>query len=262
MGVLQLFDTHAHLDDEKLQSDLADVLERARAAGVDRILTVGTTAQSSLVTIQLAKRYPGVIVAVGIQPNNAAQAAAGDWDEVVRLAENPAVHAVGETGLDRHWDFTPFSLQEEYFARHLALARERQLPVVIHCRDADEDVVRMLKSEFDRHGPIQGVMHSFTADRATAELCLAMGLHISFAGMITFKNAQALREVAAQIPVERLLVETDSPYLSPLPLRGRRNEPAHLVHTLECLAGVRGIPAADLAQQTTQNAMQLFKIGL
>jgi TatD DNase family protein len=262
MATLQLFDSHAHLDDEKFQSDLPDVLERAKAAGVDHILTVGTTAQSSLISIELAKRYPGLLAAVGIQPNNVAQAAAGDWDEVVRLAGDPAVHAVGETGLDRHWDVTPFPLQEEYFARHLALERERRLPVVIHCRAAEADVVAMLKSDFDRHGPIQGIMHSFTGDRATADLCLSMGLHISFAGMVTFKNAQALRDVAAHIPVERLLVETDSPYLSPLPLRGRRNEPAHLVHTLECLAGVRGIPAPDLAQQTTQNAIRLFKIRL
>jgi TatD DNase family protein len=262
MGALQLFDTHAHLDDEQLQSDLPDVVERARTAGVDRILTVGTTAQSSAASIELARRYPGVIAAVGIQPNNIAQAAAGDWDEVVRLAGDPAVQALGETGLDRHWDFTPFPLQEEYFARHLALARERRLPVVIHCRDAQADVVRMLKSEFDRHGPIQGVMHSFTADQATADHCVAIGLHISFAGMVTFKNAQALREVAAQIPAESLLVETDSPYLSPLPLRGRRNEPAHLVHTLECLARVRDTEAADLARQTTWNALELFRVRL
>jgi TatD DNase family protein len=234
--VLQLFDTHAHLDDEKLQPDLPAVLERARSAGVEHILTIGTTAQSSAISIELAQGHPGLFAAVGMQPNNLAQAGQGDWDEIVRLAENPMVRALGETGLDRHWDFTPFALQEDYFARHLDLARKRDLPVVIHCREAEADVVRMLKDKFEVHGPVKGVMHSFTGDWATAEACLSIGLHISFAGMVTFKNAQALRDVAAQIPGDRLLIETDSPYLSPLPFRGHRNEPARLVHTLECLS--------------------------
>src|SRR5207302_9086093 len=146
-----------------------------------------------------------------------------------------------ETGLDRHWHDTPFSQQEDFFARHLALARVRRLPVVIHCREAETDVVRMLRADYDRHGPIRGVMHSFTGDFATAEACLAMGLYISFAGMVTYKNAQNLRDVAARVPLDRLLVETDSPYLAPVPLRGKRNEPSYVVHTAACLAAVHGV---------------------
>ena len=143
------------------------------------------------------------------------------WDEVVALADETRVVGVGETGLDRHWDDTPFAVQEEYFVRHLELGRRLNKPVVIHCREAEADVLRMLRAEFDRHGPIRGVMHSFVGDWATAEACLAMGLYLSFAGMLTYKNAEALREVAAKQPLDRLLVETDCPYLSPVPLRGQ-----------------------------------------
>ncbi len=136
------------------------------------------------------------------------------------LAGRPEVVGLGETGLDRYWDYTPFPAQEDYFARHLALARKRNLAVVIHCRQAEADTVRMLKDDFERHGSVRAVMHSFTGDLATARACLAMGLYISFAGMLTYKNAQALRDVAAQMPLDRLLVETDSPYLAPVPVRG------------------------------------------
>src|SRR5207253_7797575 len=173
-------------------------------------------------------------------------------DEVVQLVTRPRVVAVGETGLDRHWDDTPFAQQEEYFARHLELARRHQFAVVIHCREAEADMVRMLRAEYERHGPVRGVMHSFTGDAATAEACLAMGLYLSFAGMVTYKNAQALRDVAAQVPLERLLVETDSPYLAPVPVRGQRNEPAYVAHTAACLAAVRGLEPARIAEQTTR----------
>jgi TatD DNase family protein len=168
---------------------------------------------------------------------------------------------VGETGLDRHWDYTPFPQQEELFARHLQLARHKGLAVVIHCREAEADVARMLRADFDRHGPVRGLLHSFTGDWATAETCIAMGLYISFAGMVTYKNAQNLREVAARVPIDRLLVETDSPYLSPVPLRGKRNEPAHVVHTAACLAGLRNIDVVLLAKETTANALRLFKLS-
>jgi len=254
-----LIDTHAHLDDEKFHNDLPAVLERARAAGVVRIVTVATTAPTSRICVDLAAHHPDILVAtVGIQPNNAAQAAPGDWDEVVSLATEERVVALGETGLDRYWDYTPFPQQEDYFARHLALARRLNLPVVIHCRDAEADVVRMLREDFDRHGPVRGVMHSFTGNAETAKSCLEMGLYLSFAGMLTYKNAQALRDVAATVPLDRLLVETDSPYLAPVPMRGKRNEPAFVAHTAACLAGLVGIGVAALAEQTTANARALF----
>jgi TatD DNase family protein len=253
-----LIDTHAHLDDERFHGDLAAVLDRATAAGVARILTIATTAEDSAACVELATRYPRLAATVGLQPNNLAAAGPGAWDAVVGLVGRPGVAAVGETGLDRHWDYTPFPQQEDYFARHLELARRHNLPVVIHCREAEADVVRMLRADYERHGPVRGVMHSYTGDAATAAACLAMGLHISFAGMLTYKNAQALRDVARGVPLDRLLVETDSPYLAPVPMRGRRNEPAYVVHTAACLAGLHGVAPEVLAEHTTRNARALF----
>jgi TatD DNase family protein len=253
-----LFDTHAHLDDERLRDELPAVLDRAAAAGLTHVLCVATTAADSARCVQIAQRFPLVWASVGTQPNHVAEAGPGDWDAVERLATERRVVALGETGLDRHWDFTPFAQQEDYFARHLALARRRRLPVVIHCREAEPDVVRMLRDDFDRHGPARGVLHSYTGDWPTAAACLAMGLYVSFAGMVTFKNAGDLRAVAAQVPADRLLVETDSPYLAPVPVRGQRNEPAYVAHTAAALAAVRGVPADELAAQTTRNALALF----
>jgi TatD DNase family protein len=254
----EFIDTHAHLSDEQFRDDLPAVLERAASAGVRRIVAVATTAAESAACIALAESYPAVAATVGIHPNQAAQAAPGDWDEVVRLVTNPEVRAIGETGLDRHWHDTPFALQEDYFARHLELSRRHDLAVVIHCREAEADVVRLLRDHHERHGPVRGVMHSFTGDAETAAACLAMGLHISFAGMLTYRNAQPLRDVAARLPLDRLLVETDSPYLAPVPRRGRRNEPANVVHTAACLAQVLGVEPAVVAEKTTQNGRVLF----
>src|SRR5260370_13650946 len=257
---LELIDTHAHLDDEQFQQDLPAVLERAAAAGVHRIVTVATRALSSAVCAELTQRYPALAASVGIQPNHVAQGGPDDWIEVADLATKAGVVAIGETGLDRHWDTTPFAQQEDYFTRHLQLARRHNLPVIIHCRDAEADVVRMLREDYDRYGPVRGVMHSFTGAAATAESCVAMGLHISFAGMVTYKNAQNLRAVAVRIPADGLLVETDSPYPAPIPVRGKRNEPAYVVHTAACLASLRGIELISLAEQMTRNAKQLFGV--
>lgn len=256
---MQLIDTHAHLDDDKFQTDLTDVLTRATAAGLRAIVTIATTGSSSAACVALAERHAMLAATVGIQPNHVAQEPATAWDEVVRLATHPRVAALGETGLDRYWDYTPFAQQEDYFARHLALARQHQLAVVIHCREAEADVVRMLREDYDRHGPVRGVMHSFAGVAATAAACLEMGLFISFAGMLTYKNAQNLRDVAKTVPLERLLVETDSPYLAPVPVRGQRNEPAHVAHTAACLAAARGEPVDLVAQQCTANARRLFR---
>jgi TatD DNase family protein len=254
----QLIDTHAHLDDEQFKDDLPAVLERALAAGVSTVVTIGTTAQSSLACLALAERYATLWAAVGIQPNHVAQAGPRDWEEITRLVTHERAVAVGETGLDRHWDYTPFAQQEDYFARHLELARRHKLAVVIHCREAEADVVRLLRADYERHGPVRGVMHSFTGDWPTAQACLDMGLFISFAGMLTYKNAQALRKVAARVPLNRLLVETDSPYLAPVPMRGQRNEPAHVAHTSACLAGLHQIQRSEMAVQVTKNARTLI----
>jgi TatD DNase family protein len=258
--VAVLIDTHAHLDAEQFADDLPAVLGRARAAGVVQIVAVATTAPSSAACISLASRHPHVSATVGVHPNNAAEAAPTAWNEVVALAAKKEVVGIGETGLDRHWQDTPFPLQEDYFARHLELGRRLNKPVVIHCREAEADVLRMLRAEFDKNGPIRGVMHSFVGGADMAEACRAMGLYLSFAGMLTYKNAQALREAAAEQPLDKLLVETDCPYLSPVPLRGKRNEPANVVHTAACLARLHGLTAEALAEQTTRNARTLFAL--
>jgi TatD DNase family protein len=254
-------DTHAHLDDQRFADDLPAVLDRAAAAGVGRVLTIGVDLATSRAAVRLAQTHPILSAVVGIQPNHAAEAQPGDWDEVVRLAETgPSVVAVGETGLDRHWDFCPFPLQQENFARHLALARRISTPVVIHCREAEADVVEMLKQDFETHGPVRGVMHSFSGDAATARACVAMGLHVSFAGMVTYKTGANLLAVAQEVPADRILVETDSPYLAPVPVRGKRNEPAYVVHTATAIAAARGEPAGKFAKLTTANARKLFRL--
>ena len=256
---MRFVDTHAHLEDDKFDQDRAVTIERAVAAGVTRLMTIATTAADSRICVEHAKSDRRLRASVGIHPNHVAEEPAGAWDEILRLANEPGVTAIGETGLDRHWDRTPFAQQEEWFDRHLALSRSSGLPIVIHCRVADADMLRMLRAEFDRHGPIRGVMHSFVGDKAMAEACLAMGMTLSFAGMLTYKNAEELRRTAATVPLERAMVETDSPYLAPVPMRGKRNEPAHVVHTARQLAEIHGVPLAVVAERTTANAIALFR---
>jgi TatD DNase family protein len=259
---MELVDTHAHLDDEKFASDLNAVLERARAANVTAIVAVGTTVETSRRAVQLARENPIVHAAVGIHPNYAAQAAASDWQAITELTSDPAVVAVGETGLDRFRDDTPFDLQRDYFKRHLDLARERQLPVIIHCRDADADLLPCL-GQAAAAGSVRGERHSFTGQAATAARCLELGLYISFAGQLTYNNRKfdALREVARIVPADRLLVETDSPYLAPEPHRGQRNEPAHVQLTASRLAEIRGVSLDQVANLTTANARTLFQLS-
>jgi TatD DNase family protein len=256
---MSIIDTHAHLDQEEFDADRAEVVDRAREAGVRAVITVGTTADSSAKGVQLASELSGVYAAVGIQPNYCAQAGQGDWDRVVELARSPVVVALGETGLDRYWDYSPLPVQQDYFDRHVRLSQKLNLPFVVHTRDSDIDVLQMLREAAQR-GPLRGVMHSFTGTVETAAECVALGLYISFAGMVTFKKSTELRAVATTVPPDRILIETDSPYLSPHPLRGRRNEPAHVVHTAACLAAERGLSVDDFTNQTTANAEQLFGI--
>ena len=255
---MTLFDTHSHLDQPEFDDDRAEVVARARAAGVTNIIAIGISADTSQVCIQLSAEFEGVHAAVGMQPNYIAESKPGDWDRVVEMVNRPGVVALGETGLDRYWDFTPFDQQQDYFDRHLRLSQKCGLPFIVHMRDCDEDILAMLR-EADRRGPLAGVMHSFTGSRAMADECLAMGLYISFAGMVTYKKSEELRAIAAAVPEDRILVETDSPYLSPEPVRKiKRNEPAHVRHTAERLAEVRGVTLEMFATQTTANARRVF----
>lgn len=253
-----IIDTHAHLTDKSLEADIEHFLAQARNADVRAILTVGTTLGSSQACIGLAEKFTEIRAAVGLHPNNCCQSQPEDWDAILELCHHPRVAALGETGLDRHWDDCPWEVQVDFFRRHLALSRETKLPVVIHTRDCAEETLDILREEAQR-GPLRGVMHSFTGPPAVADGCLELGLYISFAGMVTYKNASDIREIAASIPDDRILVETDSPYLTPHPFRGKRpNHPALVAHTLRHLAEVRGVAAEWLAQQTTDNAQRLF----
>ncbi|MEZ6136345.1 MAG: TatD family hydrolase [Pirellulaceae bacterium] len=253
-----IIDTHAHLTDESFAEKLPDYLAEAQRADVLCVLTVGTTLASSRACIALAEKHSEIRAAVGLHPNNCCQASEGDWQEIVELCQHPRVAALGETGLDRHWDDCPWDVQVEYFRRHLALSRKTALPVVIHTRECAEETLDILKSEAAL-GPLRGVMHSFTGPQAVADGCMELGLYISFAGMVTYKNAAEIREIARSIPGDRILVETDSPYLTPHPHRGKRpNHPALVTHTLAHIAEVRDETVAQLARQTTENAQRLL----
>lgn len=255
---MDLFDTHAHLDQPEFDDDRPDVVARARDAGVENIIAIGISADTSAVCVELAAEYAGVHAAVGMQPNYLSDAQPNDWDRILAMLDEPGVVAIGETGLDRYWDFTPFNMQQDFFDRHLRLSHERGIPFIVHMRDCDEDILIMLREAY-RRGPLHGVMHSFTGSRAMADECLAMGLYVSFAGMVTFKKSADLRTIAAAVPDDRILIETDSPYLTPEPVRKvQRNEPAHVRHTAACLAEVRGTALEAFAAQTTANARRLF----
>jgi TatD DNase family protein len=259
--VADLIDTHAHLDSEQFAADLPEVLARALAAGVRAVVAVGTTVATSQGCIDLAAAHTCLHPTVGIHPNEIMDVAPDDWDRIVSLASSPGVVGIGETGLDRHWDTTPFAIQEAWFVRHLELGRRLDRAVVIHCREAEADMLRVLRTQFDAHGPIRGVMHSFAGPMEFAEQCLAMGLHISFSGMLTYKNAADLRAVAARVPDDRVLVETDCPYLSPMPRRGKRNEPANVIYTAACLAEQRGMTLDRVGEMTSRNARELFGLS-
>ncbi len=256
---LTLVDSHAHLQDPVFRGKLDEVLARARLAGVVQVIAIGVTASDSEEVVEIAERYRGVYASVGVQPNYAFEAADQDWDRIVSLAGRPRVVAIGETGLDRYWDHTPFPLQQEWFANHLTLAHERDLPVVIHCRDCEHDIIDQLTA---MGRPVRGVLHSFTGTWEHAQAFLEVGLHISFAGMVTFANKKldALRAVAERVPSDRILVETDSPYLSPHPFRGQTNEPGRIAFTAARIAEIRGLDPAEFSRVTTANARRLFAL--
>lgn len=257
---MNYFDTHCHLNGKRFASDLRETIERAKQAGVRRMMTIGISLETSRRCQEIAAAHDGVFAAVGIQPNCAHEAQPGDWDAIVALLDKPGVIAIGETGLDRYWDDCPIDIQEDYFDRHLRLSQCRDVPFVVHMRECGADVLRML-TEARQRAPLRGVMHSFTGDLDLMEACVALGMYISFAGMVTFKSSNELRAVAAAVPHDRLLIETDAPYLSPEPMRKqRRNEPSFVTHTADCLAKVRNCPVQELVESTTRNACRFLKL--
>jgi TatD DNase family protein len=257
---MELYDSHCHLDPMRFGADMPDVLARARAAGVTRLTVIGTRAADSEAAAELAAREPGIVAAAGIHPNDVAEAEPGEWDRIVRLVEAGRVAAIGETGLDWYRTTASPDLQREFFDRHLRLAQRAARPVVIHTRDSIRDTLDMLREALGR-GLVTPVLHSFTGTAAEAAEAVDLGCHLGFAGMVTFRSSAALREVAKGVPLDRLLVETDSPFLAPEPLRGKRNEPANVVHTARCLALARGETLEAFAAATTANACRIFGVA-
>lgn len=257
-NILMIVDTHAHLTNEHLVEQLDDFLGQARDDDVTAMLCVGTTLEDSRKGTELAEKYDSIRAAVGIHPNVCCNAAPEDWAGIEQLSKHPRVAALGETGLDKYWDDCPWDVQVDYFCRHLKLSRETGLPVVIHTRECAEETLEVLQEQ-SKLGTLNAVMHSFTGPQSVADGCLELGLYISFAGMVTFKNGVDISNIAQRIPADRILVETDSPYLTPHPKRGKRpNHPAMVKYTLEHIAAARGVSPKELAQQTTRNAFELF----
>jgi TatD DNase family protein len=245
-----LVDTHCHLDDPKFDHDREQALERALAAGVTRLMAIGTgNGPPDLeAAIRLAERYPAMYATIGVHPHDASKATGDTFARLRDLAAHPKVLAFGEIGLDYHYDFSPRDVQRAVFERQLALAAEARKPIVIHTREAWEDTLAGVTSL-----PYGGIMHCFTGDAAQARQALDRGFHLSFGGVLTFPKAEALREAARIAPDDRILVETDCPYLAPVPHRGKRNEPAFVVETARRLAEVRGTTPENIAQLTTRN---------
>lgn len=260
-----LVDSHAHIDGEEFAGDRDEVLARAREAGVCAILNVGTgdpRAGNFERAVETAERYEGVYAAVGVHPHDARLYDDAAEELLKRLVGGSAkVVAWGEIGLDYHYEHSPRATQREVFARQLRLARERGLPVVIHSRAADEETVSVLREEWAGAG-VAGVLHCFGGGWPMAESALELGFMVSFAGNVTFRKADALREVARQIPLDRLLVETDCPFLTPVPHRGKRNEPARVVDTARFLAELRGESLEELGRATSANFARLFGLEL
>lgn len=257
-GPARLFDTHAHLNDEAFDGQVNVVVQRARTAGLTGIVAIGTTLESSRQCIEIASRHPDVWASVGIHPNYCHMAADDAWEATVKLASAPRVVAIGETGLDRYWDHCPWETQLDFFRRHIELSNHSGHPLVIHMRDCESEM-RDALLPFAQKKKLNGIMHSFTGTAEGAAAFLDFGLHISFAGMITYRKSESLRQIAASVPIERLLIETDSPYLSPEPHRSKRpNEPGELIHTARCVAQCRGLTLEQLAEATTANALRLF----
>ena len=255
----ELFDTHAHLHFPDFGPDLDDVLARAREAGVHRIVTIGTNGETSRAALAIAEREPDVWAAVGLHPHDADDGDDMLFTELERLAASPRVVALGEMGLDFFRNLSPRAAQEAALRRQLGLARALRKPALIHCRDAHEETLAILAEERIRE--VGGIMHCFSGDVAIARRCLDLGLLISLAGPVTYPNARALPDVARFVPGDRLVVETDCPFLPPQPYRGKRNEPSYLVVTAARVADLRKEPLETLGPRMAENAIQLFGIG-
>lgn len=252
-----LVDSHCHLDFPDFASELDAVVARAREAGVRQLVTISTRVAGHDGVLAIAERFPDIACSVGTHPHNAHEELDITVADLVARARHPKVVAIGEAGLDYHYDFSPRAAQEQGLRIHIAAARETGLPLVIHCREADADMARILEEE-TRKGAFPAVLHCFTGTRELALAGIRLGHYVSFSGILTFKTAENLRAIAAELPADRILVETDAPYLAPGKHRGKRNEPAFVVATAEALAVARGVGFEEVARQTTENFFRLF----
>jgi TatD DNase family protein len=253
-----LVDSHCHLDFPEFSVELDTIVARARAANIGRIVTISTRVKKHAQVLGIAERFPEIFCSIGTHPHNAHEELDIDTKMLVKLTKNPKIVAIGEAGLDYHYDNSPRATQIASFRQHIAAARETALPLVIHSRDSDTNMAQILREE-SRKGAFPAVLHCFTGGRDLALTAIELGHYVSFTGILTFKNSDALREIAGALPAERILVETDAPYLAPLPYRGKRNEPAYIVETAKVLAEVRAVSPDEIARQTTENFFRLFR---
>jgi len=254
-----LVDSHCHLDMIAERDDLDDVVSRARRAEVGTMLTISTKLTTFPKVRAIAETYDDVWCSVGVHPHEAGAEGQGTPERVVELTDHPRVVGIGESGLDYHYDFSPRPAQQESFRAHIRAAQETGVPLIVHSREAEEDTARILREEYERGGPYGCVMHCFSSRAELAWAALELGFHISFSGIVTFKKSDALREVAKAVPLDRLLIETDAPYLAPVPKRGKPNEPAYVSFTADYLAEVLGLSRAELAAKTSENFFRLFE---
>jgi TatD DNase family protein len=252
-----LIDSHCHFD-YFTEAERPGLLARAKAAGVERMVTIGTRLSRAQEQIALAEDMPDLWCTVGTHPHHAAEEDLPQEQDIVALASHPKVIAVGEAGLDYFYDRSPRDVQAEVFRRQIRAARQAGVPICIHTRDADEDTLKILQEQ-QEHGDFLFLLHCFSSGRALAEAAVRMGGYVSFSGILTFPKSHELREIAADLPADRLLVETDAPYLAPVPFRGKRNEPAYVAHTAKVLAETRGITPDAVAELTTRNFTRLFR---
>jgi TatD DNase family protein len=252
-----LIDSHCHFD-YFTEAERPGLLARAKAAGVDRMVTIGTRLSRAAEQIEMAETMPDLWCTIGTHPHHSAEEGLPQEQDIVALASHPKVIAVGEAGLDYFYDRSPRDIQAEVFRRQIRAARTAGVPICIHTRDADEDTLSILKEQQEQGGDFLFLLHCFSSGRALAEEAVRMGGYISFSGILTFPKSHELRAIAADLPADRLLVETDSPYLAPVPFRGKRNEPAYVAHTARVLAETRGITPEAVADLTTRNFTRLF----
>jgi len=252
-----LVDSHCHLDFTDFADDLDGVMERAGEAGVGHVMSICTHVTRFDPVLAVAERFDNVTCTVGIHPHNAESEPEVTAEHLVRMADRPKVVGFGETGLDYHYSHSPHEVQRAQFLAHIAAGRQADLPLVIHTRDADDDMAFILKKQMGK-GAFRGLLHCFSSSRELAEAALELGLYLSISGIVTFKAAEELRDIVRDIPLDRLLVETDGPYLAPIPMRGKRNEPAFTAYTAEKVAEIKGISLEKLAESTTENFFNLF----